>query len=89
VSKDNETAETKHFGFTVPVDKPSEGFFIAKRQMMEVLDRSISDLRMKCNQCRKECNYAALPIIMLELDLNMQMREYVRNGMLWNSAHGK
>jgi hypothetical protein len=68
--------------------KPSEGFFIAKRQMQEALDFKLGELIQKKNQLTKESNYTGLTIVLIQIDQLESLRDYVRNGMLWDTGRG-
>lgn len=72
-----------------PFKDPTEGYMVAKRQMQDALDRRVTFLRSELRKCRKESNYAGFPILMAEINLVEDLRDYVRNGMLWNSEWGK
>lgn len=68
---------------------PSDGFFIAKRQMQESLDNRLGALIAKKNLLTKESNYTGLTIVLIQIDQLEEIRNYVRNGMLWNTEDGK
>lgn len=68
---------------------PSDGFFIAKRQMQESLDNRIGILLAKKKKLTDESNYTGLTIVLIQIDQLESIRDYVRNGMLWDTRRGK
>jgi hypothetical protein len=81
--------DNKIYGFDMPVKKPSEGYFIAKRQIMESVDRIIADLHKSATTCRKEGRFSDLTIITFELSIFLKLGDYLRNGMLWDATWGE
>lgn len=69
--------------------RPSEGYFMAKRQMQDLLDNKLCDLQSRRTTMLKENNYTGATIVLIELDLIEKLRNHVRNGMLWNTDDGK
>lgn len=71
-----------------PVKTPSDGFFIAKRQMQEALDNRLGALMVKKRKLTEESNYTGLTIVLIQIDQLESIRDYVRNGMLWDTRNG-
>lgn len=56
---------------------PSKGYFLAKKEMVEAIDSRIAKLEKEPNPNKEAIN-----------ELN-QMRNYVRNVMLWFKGNGE
>ena len=69
--------------------KGSEGYFLAKREVQSKLEGRISVLKEKLEKARKESNYTALTLILLEIDVVDSVRNQMRNTLLWNSSNGE
>lgn len=65
----------------------SDGFFIAKRQMQETLDNKLCELLTKKRKLTEESNYTGLTIVLIQIDQLESIRDYVRNGMLWDKRN--
>ncbi len=71
-----------------PVTKPSEGFFIAKRQMHQALDHKFCEAQSLLTQLQKNGRYSDAAMVSLEIRFIEKFRDYVRNGMLWDTRKG-
>lgn len=68
--------------------KPSEGYFKAKREMQDSLDHRLGMIAYKINKCRQEDNYTGITLLLIEQEQLEGIRNYVRNGMLWDTENG-
>lgn len=68
--------------------KPSEGFFLAKRQMQDALDFKIADKQQLINHLQKNGRYSDAAMVSLEIRTLEKIRDYARNGMLWDTSKG-
>lgn len=86
MSKDNEQPLMNHKLRFAPFKKASEGYFLAKSQMTDCLDHRIEILR-------DELKTASIGIEVMSINSEIKLletfRNYVRNGMLWNTEWGK
>lgn len=64
---------------------PSDGYFSAKVQIREALDFRIKSLMKKIENTRDDRYKEALLMVLTELE---SVRDYVRNGMLWDKFDG-
>lgn len=77
------------FPFELPLTIASSGYLLAKRQMQELLDNKVCQLRRLARIARTEGRFTDMSGIMIEVDSLERLRDYVRNTMLWNTKHGK
>lgn len=71
--------------------KPSEGYLKAKRQMVEMLDRRIENYQTIISQMT-ERGFNSIPeraAAFTQISELEKIRDYVRNGMLWNTDEGE
>jgi hypothetical protein len=61
---------------------PSEGYLLAKRQLVEAIDHKLEQLA----PYKMHVDYPWAFIVSTNLE---QLRDYVRNGMLWSKENGE
>jgi hypothetical protein len=74
--------------------KPSEAYFLAKREVQDKLDGRLSVLREKLESLPKECTdfdyYDAITSkIKTEIAIVENIRSHFRNTMLWDTSKGE
>ncbi len=71
------------------LSKPSEGFFMAKKAMVEVIDRRISILQEEQSELPYglDNDYRHRAIV-VEIQTLEYTRNYIRNVLLWFSEYG-
>lgn len=69
--------------------KPSEGFFIAKRRMQDALIHRIDTLEKERDALGFDpANDQKHDTLQTEINALEKFRDYVRNGLLWDTSEG-
>lgn len=69
--------------------KPSEGFFLAKRRIQDGLAGRIENLEKERSSLRpSESTIDRIREISAEIKALESARDYVRNGLLWDTSEG-
>lgn len=66
--------------------KASEGYLLAKRQMIEALDHRLSVYEKSLKNEEDDDHRQALKVRIQEVE---QFRNFIRNGMLWDTSQGE
>ena len=68
--------------------KPSDGYFLAKRQMVAALDVQIAKIEKEQEECQKGVMRGNYPQLEASKSALFKIRDYVRNYMLWDTSEG-
>lgn len=71
------------------VYKPSEGFFIASRQVQDSLAGRLDVLNEKLDKLRVEGNSTGISLVLIEIDVVTKIRDTLRNTLLWDTRRGE
>lgn len=67
--------------------KPSEGFFLAKRQMVEAIDGRMNILHKERIDLKQD-DFERRQEIDSEMQALEKVRSYIRNVLLWDTSKG-
>lgn len=70
------------------LEKPSEGYFLAKRQVQDSLNGRLEVLTERFNEFKSRRDYANLAIVSVEMEIVNNLRNHLRNSMLWDTEKG-
>ena len=66
----------------------SDGYFLAKREIQDLLDRHAAVLKSRAHKIQRT-GYAGLENVLIELNVIEELRNHIRNGMLYDTKHDK
>lgn len=69
--------------------KPSQGYYFAKREMVEGIDRRIDDFKARMKIAYNDGDVHGHIFAKASVDALENLRNYVRNTMLWDTQKGK
>ena len=69
--------------------KPSEGYFLAKRQVAEKLEGHIGVLLEKSSEAKLRGDELSVAFMEVEVRILEKVRNQIRNTMLWDTSKGE